>query len=210
MDSTTLWIEVFLTKTASAEEVAHILYKEIISRFGVMRQILTDQGSSFRNKLIGELCKLLKIKHTFSSPHHPQTDGKCEKMNQTIILAIKLTFKDQTDWAQNITPALMAYRATVTLPTGISPHYALFGREMNLGIHSELIKEVETAPDIHSHISELVKKLHVTHGMVQQNLRDSQIPMKDGTKTRETASNITDYAKEMYFVNLRNQNRRRR
>ena len=43
--------------------------------------------------------------------------------------------KDQTDWAQNITPVLMAYRATVTLPTGISPHYALFGREMNLGCY---------------------------------------------------------------------------
>jgi len=68
VDSTTLWVEAFLTKTTSAEEVAHILYKKIISRFGVMRQILTDQGSSFRNKLIAELCKLLKIKHTFSSP----------------------------------------------------------------------------------------------------------------------------------------------
>ena len=178
VDSTTLWVEAFPTKTTSAEEVAHILYKEIISRFGVMRQILTDQGSSFRNKLIAELCKLLKIKHTFSSPHHPQTDGKCEKMNQTIIHSLKLTCKDQTDWAQNITPVLMAYRATVTLPTGITPHYALFGREMNLGIDSELIKEVETAPDIQSHTSELVKKLQVTHDIIQQNLRDSQIPMK--------------------------------
>ena len=39
VDSTSLWIEAFPTKTTSAEEIAHILYKEIISRFGVMRQI---------------------------------------------------------------------------------------------------------------------------------------------------------------------------
>jgi len=32
---------------------------------------------------------------------------------------------------------------------------------------------------------------------------------KDGTKSREPASNITDHAKEVYFVNLRNKNRRR-
>ena len=95
-----------------------------------------------------------------------------KKMNQTIIHSLKLTCKDQTDWAQNITPVLMAYRATVTLPTGISPHYALFGREMNLGVDSELIKEVETAPDIQSHTSKLVKKLQVTNEMIQQNLRD--------------------------------------
>jgi len=39
VDSTTLWVEAFPTKTTSAEEVAHIQYKEKISRFGVMRQI---------------------------------------------------------------------------------------------------------------------------------------------------------------------------
>ena len=49
---------------------------------------------------------------------------------------------------------------------------------MNHDIDSELIKEVETAPDIQSHTSELVKKLQVTHDMTQQNLRDSQISMK--------------------------------
>jgi len=98
-------------------------------------------------------------------------------MNQTIIHSLKLACNYQIDWEQNITTVLMAYRATVTLPTGISPHYALFGREMNLGIDSELIKEVETAPDNQSHSSELVKKLQVTHDMTQQNLRDSQIHM---------------------------------
>ena len=40
-------------------------------------------GSSFRNKLIAELCKLFKIKHTISSPHHPQTDWKFETCQKT-------------------------------------------------------------------------------------------------------------------------------
>jgi len=38
--------------------------------------------------------------------------GKCEKTNQTIINSLKLMCKDQSDSAQNITPVLMAYRAT--------------------------------------------------------------------------------------------------
>jgi len=90
VDSTTLWVEAFPTKTTSAKEVANILYKEAISRFGVMRQILTDQGSSFRNKLTAELCKLLKLKHTFSSPHHPQTGGMCEKNESDYYTFIKI------------------------------------------------------------------------------------------------------------------------
>ena len=113
VDSSSLWVEAFPTKTTSAEEVAHILYKEIISRFGLMRQILTDGGSSFRNKLIAELCKLFKIKHTISSPHHPQMDCKCERMNKTIIESLRLVCKDQTDWAQNITPVLISRHSSV-------------------------------------------------------------------------------------------------
>ena len=30
-------------------------------------------------------------------------DGKCERMNKTIIESLRLVCKDQTDWAQNIT-----------------------------------------------------------------------------------------------------------
>ena len=75
VDSTTLYVEAFPTKSTTAEEVAEILYKEIIARYGVMRELLTNQGSSFRNKLIAQLCKLLHIKHRFSSPQ-PPTDRR--------------------------------------------------------------------------------------------------------------------------------------
>ena len=55
VDSTTLYVEAFPTKSTTAEEVAEILYKEIIARYGVMTEILTDQGSSFRNKLMEKI-----------------------------------------------------------------------------------------------------------------------------------------------------------
>jgi len=82
VDSTTLYVEALPTKSTTAEEVAQVLYKEVISRYGVMRELLSDRGSSFRNRLIAQLCKLLDIKHRFTSPHHPQTDGKAERMIQ--------------------------------------------------------------------------------------------------------------------------------
>jgi len=98
VDSSTFFPEAFPTKTTSAEEVAQILYKEIICRYVAIRNLVTDGGSLFRNKLIAELCKLLKIKHTFSSPHYPQGDGKCERMNQTLIKSLRLECKNQSKW----------------------------------------------------------------------------------------------------------------
>ena len=87
-------------------------------------------------------------------------------------------YKDQTDWAENITPVLMSYRGTATLPTGVSPHYVLFGREMNLGIDITLMNEFHKAPDIQSYTAELLPRLKLTHDIIKQNLQDSQVKMK--------------------------------
>jgi len=178
IDSSTLWPEAFPTKTTSAEEIAQILYKEIICRYGTMHHIVTDGGSSFCNKLIAELCKLLKIKHTFSSPHDPQGDGKCERMNQTLIKSLRLECKKQTEWADRIPSVLFSYRATVATPLGISPHYALYGRPMNFAIDTTLLTDVETAQDLQGYTTHLIPKLKQVHEAIQDNQKDSNITSK--------------------------------
>jgi len=178
VDSTTLYVEAFPTKTTTAEAVAEILYKEIVARYGVMRELLTDQGSSFKNKLIAQLCKLLNINHRFSSPHHPQTDGKAERMVQTVIRSLKLICDTQTQWAEKIPPVLMSYRSTVSMAIGTSPYNALYGREMVTGIDANLLQHFSKAPDIQSYMSHLVPRLQLTHDIIQQNLREGQIKSK--------------------------------
>ena len=178
VDSTTLYVEAFPTKSTTAEEVAEILYKEIIARYGVMRELLSDHGSSFKNKLIAQLCKLLNIKHRFSSPHHPQTDGKAERMVQTVIRSLKLICDNQTQWAEKLTPVLMSYRSTVSMAIGTSPYHALYGREMVTGIDANLLQDFSKSPDMQSYMSHLVPRLQLTHDIIQQNLRDGQIESK--------------------------------
>ena len=178
VDSTTLYVEAFATRSTTAEEVAEILYKEIIARYGVMRELLTDQGSSFRNKLIAQLCKLLNIKHRFSSSHHPHTDGKAERMVQTVIRSLKLICDTQTQWAEKITPVLMSYRSTVSMAIGTSPYHALYGREMMTGIDADLLQDFSKSPNMQSYMTHLVPRLQLTHDIVQQNLRDGQIKTK--------------------------------
>jgi len=178
IDSTTLWPEAFATESTSATEVADILFKEIVCRYGVMRQILTDQGSSFRNKLIDELCKVLKIKHTYSSPHHPSGDGKVERLNQTLIKSLRLICEQQTEWVDRLPTALMAYRASVAVPLKTSPFAALFGRQMSLGFDAAVLAEWAKAPDINTYTANLLPKLKAVQEVVQENLRDSGVTNK--------------------------------
>ena len=53
--------------------------------YGLSEKILTDQGKSFENNLIKELCELAQVKKLGKSAYHPETNGPCEHFNTTLI-----------------------------------------------------------------------------------------------------------------------------
>jgi transposase InsO family protein len=57
---------------------AHELYPEAHPR------IITDNGSQFISKDFRELVSLLEMEQTFTSPAHPQSNGKLERFHRTI------------------------------------------------------------------------------------------------------------------------------
>jgi transposase InsO family protein len=66
-----LWAEIIVAK-------AKELYPEARPR------IITDNGSQFISKDFRELTSLLEIEHTFTSPAHPQSNGKLERFHRTL------------------------------------------------------------------------------------------------------------------------------
>ena len=71
-------------KTATAEQVAKAMYKNWIAIFGVPKVIHTDRGTEFENQLITDLCKLLGVRKSRSSPYYPQGDGIVERLFRTV------------------------------------------------------------------------------------------------------------------------------
>ena len=51
----------------------------------VVRRILTDNGNAFRSKHFAKVCRLLGIKHSFTRPYRPQTNGKAERFIQSAL-----------------------------------------------------------------------------------------------------------------------------
>jgi transposase InsO family protein len=49
-----------------------------------IRRLLTDRGSTYRSKLFAAACQQLRIKHRFTRPYRPQTNGKAERFIQTL------------------------------------------------------------------------------------------------------------------------------
>jgi transposase InsO family protein len=49
------------------------------------KRILTDNGSAFRSKTFAAACRDLELKHSFTKPYRPQTNGKAERFIQSAL-----------------------------------------------------------------------------------------------------------------------------
>ena len=116
-----------------AETVADIVVCEFVSRFGVPRQLHTDQGRSSKSRLFQEMYRILEIDKTRTTPLRPQSDGMVERFNRILeAMLSKFAGENQKDWDQYLPLLMMAYRSSVHESTGFTPNEMMFGREVLL------------------------------------------------------------------------------
>lgn len=129
-DYLTRWVEAFPMKNATAETVAEIYVREIITRHGAPKKILSDRGTQFLSNLALAIFKYLGTKKLSTTPYRPQTDGLTEHFNHTLISALSMYVNDhQRDWDLYIPYVLLAYRTSRHASTALSPFSLLYGRD---------------------------------------------------------------------------------
>ena len=118
----TKWKEAYPMRNMEATTVANILVQGFISRFGGPKYLHTDQGWNFEAGLIKEMCSLLDIKKTRTSPYHPQSDGMIERFNRTILNMLSTSAdNNQRTWDLQLLMLMLAYRTSVLETTGATP-----------------------------------------------------------------------------------------
>ncbi|CAG2199376.1 unnamed protein product [Mytilus edulis] len=134
-DYFTKWAEGYPLPDMEAHTVVDSFIKNFICRFGIPRQIHTDQGGQFESKVFKELCEKLRIHKTRTTAFRPQSDGLVERLNRSIEDIIsKYVCKNQRDWDEQLHWALMAYRSSEHETTKLSPCMLMLGREIELPI----------------------------------------------------------------------------
>ena len=100
-----------------------------------LKKIITDQGRNFDSELIEHLCQLAGVQKLQTSPYQPQTNGKCERFNGTLLNMLgTLTPEQKKDWKSHVPALLHAYNCTRNAATGFRPYFLLFGREPRLPV----------------------------------------------------------------------------
>ena len=75
-----------------------------------IERLITDNGSAYRSQIFNKTCQALGIRHTFTRPYRPQTNGKAERFIQTCLREwaygrIWATSEERTAWL----PAFLSY-----------------------------------------------------------------------------------------------------
>jgi len=106
-DYVTKWIEAKALPFANEKSVGNFLFEDIFTRFGVPREVVTNQGSQFTSKMVERRVEEYKIKHRKSTPYHPQANGQVEFTNKVIEGILTNTIHlHRRDWAERLPEAL--------------------------------------------------------------------------------------------------------
>ena len=135
------------------------------------------------NELVQRLTKRFKIKHSLSSPYHPQSNGLVERFNKTRCEGIAKLAEEVDQWDRFIQPVLFAYRTKELRISKQSPYMLVYGREPTLvidyGKHGDSIME---------RLLEITEKVPQLREAARRTIRKSQAELDkrfEGMKTQE-------------------------
>jgi hypothetical protein len=108
------WIEVKRVASITTTNVMEFI-KEIMYRFGVPNNIITDNGTQFTVREFKDFCADSSIKINYASVSHPQSNGQVEYSNGMILQGLKPIIFDRLNpytekWVKELPSILWAVR----------------------------------------------------------------------------------------------------
>ena len=157
------WSEMYAIPDQTAQTVATAFVHNWVVRYGCPRELHTDQGPNFESRLFQEMCALLEIRKTRTTPYFPQSDGMVEVKNAVMEQMLNaLGNSDQSDWDLMLPYCMMAYNSTEHSATGECPSKVHLGRLLNTPLDVMTAPHAETK---HTYASDYVRKLE---GQIQR------------------------------------------
>ncbi len=127
-DAFTKYAVVTSIPNKDAQTVAKAIFEQWFCKFGIPAQIHTDGGKEFVNKLLTEMCELLNVQQTKTSPYHPQCNAQVEVFNKTVKKYLA-SYVDETtlNWDEFLPALMLAYNTSYHSTIATTPFELLFG-----------------------------------------------------------------------------------
>nr|XP_025631192.1 uncharacterized protein K02A2.6-like [Arachis hypogaea] len=197
IDYYTNWIEAEPLASITAAQCRKFLWRQVITRFGILEIVISDNGTQFTDRKFREFLEGMHVSHRFSSVEHPQTNGQVESANKIIVKELKKRLDAAKGlWADELGSVLWSYRTTPQSTTGETPFRLTYGVEAIIPVEigdpsprrtvggndeeaeRDLIDEVRSI----AHIRELALKqrisLRYNHGVIRREFAPNDLVLR--------------------------------
>ncbi|GJZ89355.1 reverse transcriptase domain-containing protein [Tanacetum coccineum] len=122
IDYFTKWIKAKPVATITGNQVKKFVWDNIVCRFGLPGEIVSDKGKQFRDNPFKDWCEKLCIRQCFASVKHPQANDLVERANRSLGEGIKARLDERSkDWIGELSHILWAHRTMIKSSNGETP-----------------------------------------------------------------------------------------
>ena len=171
-DRFTKWPEAVPLPNKAASTVADAVFRHLICRHGIPRNLHTDQGTEFNNVLLDRLSERLSMGRSSTTAYHPQANGQVERFNRTLIDSLRAyADSNPATWDRYLESVLFAYRTTPHAGLNETPFFLVYGRDPHLpwNVLGGSIDDIDR--DLHVYKTQITGNLRHAHDIVRAQLR---------------------------------------
>jgi hypothetical protein len=122
-------LELYPEKDCTAEAAARSLF-QWVCRYGIPREVQSDNGSQYVSQTVEQLLQLLQVSKRYTVPYRPQANGIVERSNKEILKHLRaILFDKRTSdkWSQSLPLVQRIINTAYHSAIGTYPLRLLFG-----------------------------------------------------------------------------------
>ena len=144
VDHYTKWTEVFPLKAATGKVIACTIARQLFSRYGAPKVLLSDNGSQFTSKALQSICAHWGVQQLFITPYHPQTNW-VERVNRNLKSMMRAYVEDDhRTWDIHIAEFAFALNTAKHETTGVEPSMLMLKRQIRTPLTNRLPPPLDT------------------------------------------------------------------
>ena len=139
------WIELAAIPNKEASTVAQSFVSSWICRHGCPESVFSDLGSEFTSDIFTELCQKFDIQINYATAGHPESNGKVERVNRTLLTYLRKYLSTEIQWPDQLAYAAFSHNSATHSSTGTSPYFVLYLNYPRVP-HQCIIPDKDTRP----------------------------------------------------------------
>ena len=103
-----------------------------IYKYGPPQILQTDDGREFNNNDLANVMKEFEMRHIYGRLYHPQSQGRVERFNRSVVEFFKRTISKEETWSEQLPYFYYQYNNRVNKATRPSTPFRLFFGRPNM------------------------------------------------------------------------------